>query len=99
MNRLAILCIDDEDIVLESLKEQLQLEFDNEFIIEVAESGEEALEIAAEIANDKDELAIVIADFIMPGMNGDELLEKIHNTKPESRKILLTGQASLQGVS
>lgn len=100
MNRLAILCIDDEDIVLESLKEQLQLEFNNtDVIIEVAESGEEALEIANELTDEKEELAVVIADFIMPGMNGDELLEKIHKIIPDSRKILLTGQASLQGVS
>jgi two-component system, sensor histidine kinase and response regulator len=100
MNRLAILCIDDENIVLESLKEQLQLELNDEnTVIEVAESGEEALEIAGELSADGDDLAVIIADFIMPGMNGDELLEKIHRTKPESKKILLTGQASLQGVS
>lgn len=99
MSRLVILCIDDEDIVLESLREQLQLELDNNFFIEVAESGEEALEIAGDLSKEDDELAVVIADFIMPGMNGDELLEKLHKVKPDTRKILLTGQASLQGVS
>ena len=99
MNKLAILCIDDESIVLDALKEQLEIEFGNQYIIEIAENGEEALEIAEDIAKDNDKLAVVIADFIMPGMKGDELLEKVHEIKPDVRNILLTGQASLQGIS
>jgi two-component system sensor histidine kinase/response regulator len=93
-----ILCIDDEVIVLDSLKEQLQSEY-NDYMIEVAESGEEAMEIINELIEDKVELPIVIADFIMPGMKGDKLLEKIHALLPNTKNILLTGQASIEGVS
>jgi two-component system sensor histidine kinase/response regulator len=93
-----ILCIDDEVIVLDSLKEQLQSEF-GDHMIEVAESGEEAMEIINELITDKVELPIVIADFIMPGMKGDKLLEKIHALLPNTKNILLTGQASIEGVS
>jgi len=96
--RNVILCIDDEVIVLDSLKEQLQTEYKN-YLIEVAESGEEAMEIINELIEDKIELPVVIADFIMPGMKGDKLLEKIHNLIPVTRNILLTGQASIEGVS
>ena len=46
--RNVILCIDDEVIVLDSLKEQLQTEYKN-YMIEVAESGEEAMEIINEL--------------------------------------------------
>jgi CheY-like chemotaxis protein len=46
--RNVILCIDDEVIVLDSLKEQLQTEYNN-YMIEVAESGEEAMEIINEL--------------------------------------------------
>jgi signal transduction histidine kinase len=35
----------------------------------------------------------------MPGMKGDELLKEIHKLSPGSLKILLTGQASLDGIS
>jgi two-component system sensor histidine kinase/response regulator len=93
-----ILCIDDEVIVLDSLKEQLQSDY-SDFMIEVAESGEEAMEIINELIEDKVELPIVIADFIMPGMKGDKLLEKIHTLLPNTKNILLTGQASIEGVS
>ena len=99
MNKQAIICIDDETIVLDALTEQLQIEFGTQYTIEVAENGDEALEIFEEYIENNVEVPVVIADFIMPGMKGDELLSKIHKQKPDTRNILLTGQASLEGVS
>ena len=99
MSEQVILCIDDEPIVLDSLKEQLIQGFEGKYIIEVAESGDEALELFDELINDHFEIPVVIADFIMPGMNGDALLTKIHAMKPSAKTILLTGQASIEGVS
>lgn len=98
MTERVFLCIDDESIVLDSLKEQLQKGFGGEYLIEVAESGDEALEIFDELIEEGLEIPIVIADFIMPGMKGDALLEKIHSLKPAAKKILLTGQASIEGI-
>ncbi|MBA7565920.1 hypothetical protein ES708_07607 [subsurface metagenome] len=99
MSEQVILCIDDEPIVLDSLKEQIQQGFSGDLQVEVAESGDEALEIFDELLEDGYEIPVVIADFIMPGMKGDTLLERIHNVKPNAKKILLTGQASIEGVS
>jgi DNA-binding NtrC family response regulator len=99
MAEKVILCIDDESIVLDSLKEQIQQGFKGDYIVETAESGDEALEILDELISEGKEIQIVIADFIMPGMKGDALLSKIHSQKPAAKKILLTGQASIEGVS
>jgi two-component system, sensor histidine kinase and response regulator len=99
MGERVILCIDDEPIVLDSLKEQIQQGFQGDFLIETAESGDEALEIFDELTENGTEIPIIIADFIMPGMKGDALLTKIHDLKPKAKKILLTGQASIEGVS
>jgi two-component system sensor histidine kinase/response regulator len=99
MAEKVILCIDDESIVLDSLKEQIQQGFKGDYIVETAESGDEALEILDELIGEGKEIQIVIADFIMPGMKGDALLSKIHGQKPAAKKILLTGQASIEGVS
>jgi signal transduction histidine kinase len=98
MNKQVILCIDDESIVLDALKEQIQKGLKGELSVEVAESGDEALEIFEELLQENLEIPVVIADFIMPGMKGDALLEKIHSRKPAAKKILLTGQASLEGI-
>jgi signal transduction histidine kinase len=99
MKQQVILCIDDEIIVLDALKEQLQQGFGNEIIIEVAENGEEAIEIFNELLGEDMEFPVIIADFIMPGMKGDSLLESFHKRSPLTKTIMLTGQASIEGVS
>jgi CheY-like chemotaxis protein len=45
MNELAILVVDDEPMVLEGLAEELQRNFGQDYQIEAAQSGEEALEL------------------------------------------------------
>lgn len=98
MRKSVILCIDDENIVLASLKEQLKNNV-SDYDIETAESGEEALEIIEELLEEKVEISLVISDYIMPVMKGDELLSKIHKKIPNAVKILLTGQATTEGVT
>lgn len=98
MSQQVILCVDDESIVLDALQEQIQQSFGNELMVEIAESGDEALEIYEELTEDNYEVPLVIADFIMPGMKGDELLISIHDKNPITKKVMLTGQASIEGV-
>lgn len=98
MTRPVILCVDDERIILSSLKAQLHNNLSADFEIEVAESAEEALEIIQELINDKIEIPVIIADQIMPGMKGDELLSKVKAISPHSLTIMLTGQASADAV-
>ena len=49
----AILCVDDEDIILETLQEQLQRNFGKDFNIETAKNAEEALELVRMLKNPK----------------------------------------------
>jgi len=98
MSKKVILVVDDEKIVLDSIKTEFRNEFGNEFRIEVAESGNEALEIIYECVSSETDVPIVISDHIMPGMMGDELLERIHRIIPDTLKIMLTGQANSTAV-
>ena len=98
MRKPVILCVDDERAILTSLKAQLINNFGREYKIEIAENGEEALEIINEIKLNKISLPVVIADHIMPGMKGDELLAKIHQVFPKTNNIMLTGQADIEAV-
>jgi class 3 adenylate cyclase/FixJ family two-component response regulator len=97
--KTAIVCIDDEHTIVDSLEIQLNKVLRDEYAIETAEGAEDALELIDELLNDGYEIAIVISDYIMPGMNGDELLRKIHEISPDTIKIMLTGQADLDAVS
>lgn len=98
MKKPVILCIDDEKIVLTSLKEQLKDRI-SAYDIEIAESGQEALEIISELSDNQIELPLVISDYVMPGMKGDAVLKSVHQTLPKTVKILLTGQATTEGVT
>ncbi|MGC1246985.1 MAG: adenylate/guanylate cyclase domain-containing protein, partial [Spirulinaceae cyanobacterium] len=97
MKELIILVVDDEPMVLESLAEELERNFGQDYDIEAAESGEEALEIVEEL-HEEGEVAIIVSDHLMPGMKGDELLIKIHSQYPNALKIMLTGQADANDV-
>lgn len=98
MRKPVILCVDDEKIILSSLKEQLKRRFGEEYGVETVENAEEALELLREFRDDTVELPVVIADQIMPGMKGDELLRNIHYALPRTKKIMLTGQANADAV-
>jgi len=93
-----ILCVDDERIVLTSLREQLQRGLTT-CDIEVAESAAEALELIDQLSDDGISIPVLVSDHIMPGMKGDELLVRAHARLPDTRTILLTGQAGLDAVA
>ncbi len=96
--RWAIVCVDDEAIILESLKEQLKRRYSH-CLIEVAESGEEALEVLQDLQAEGYRIALVISDQLMPGMKGDQLLTQVHQEYPSVMTILLTGQASTEAIA
>lgn len=98
MSKLVILCVDDEQTILDSLEIELKKSLGNEYLIETAESGEEALELMGELLKEQYEVPLVISDYIMPALKGDELLKRIHELSPKTLKVMLTGQAELEVI-
>ncbi len=98
MKNMAIICVDDERMILDGLKSALREAIGEDYLIELAEDGAEGLLVAEELLEDGYEIPLIIADYIMPGMKGDELLVQMHQRLPKTLKILLTGQANLEGV-
>ncbi len=99
MKKPVIVCIDDEVDVLNSLKIELKKAIGDRCIIETAQGGAEALELLTDLQSDEHEIALVVSDYIMPDIKGDELLQIIHERSPNTLKIMLTGQADLEAVS
>jgi len=93
-----VLCVDDEPIILQSLRIELRNALSGQCTIETAESGEEALEIFTEFRQDGRQLAILVSDQNMPGMKGHEVLSRVKALSPETFTILLTGFSDLEGV-
>ena len=98
MSKPIILCVDDEKVVLKSLKTQLKSAFGNAYVYEMAESPADALELIEELNDDKIPLLLIVSDWLMPGMKGDEFLVRVHQKFPKIVKIMLTGQADEEAV-
>lgn len=98
MGKKAILCVDDERIILHSLRDQLVRNFKDRYVYEFAESPEEALEVIEELSEDNTEILIIVSDWLMPNMKGDEFLLKVHKKFPNIVKIMLTGQADAAAI-
>lgn len=99
MKESVIVCIDDEEIVLRSLKRELNDALGEDYLIETAEGGEDALELFEELLEEEYEIPLVISDHIMPDLKGDEVLRQIHAKSPRTLKIMLTGQANIEAVT
>ena len=98
MPKKAILFVDDEKIILQSLKAQIKKHFGNDYLYEFAESGDEAWEIIEELHGDGAQIMIIVSDWLMPNMKGDELLIRVHQQFPEIVKVMLTGQADDEAI-
>lgn len=92
MSKPVILCVDDEVFILETLERQLKRAFKNNYIYEFAESGNEALEIIEELYQNNVDIIVVVSDWLMPGLRGDDFLIIVHRNFPKTIKIILTGQ-------
>ena len=97
-SRNTILCVDDEKIVLDSLKTQLKSIFGDAYNYEIAQNAKEALEVVDDLKFEAQDVVVVISDYVMPGMYGDEFLIKLHEKHPNIKKIMLTGQADDNAV-
>lgn len=98
MNRSAILCVDDEEIVLVTLKEQLRRRFGDRFAYETASSADEAWTVIDELAEEHIEILIIVSDWLMPGVRGDEFLSRVHARFPRIVTVMLTGQADEEAI-
>ena len=88
---IRILCVDDEENVLKSLK---RLFLDSEYEIFIAKSGEEGLELLRKTGH----VQIVISDYRMPKMNGIDFLKEVYRYWPDTVRIVLSGYADTAAI-
>lgn len=98
MSKPVFLCVDDEKTILKSLKTQLKTAFGSDYKYEVAENPLDALELIEELNEDEVSIILILSDWLMPGMKGDEFLIRVHEKFPKICKIMLTGQADEAAV-
>jgi DNA-binding NtrC family response regulator len=81
-----VLIVDDEEMVLTSIRTLLLLEGDYE--VQSLSSPHEAVKILRTQTVD-----VTVSDYLMPGMTGIQLLAQAKELQPEATRVLLTGHA------
>lgn len=95
----AILCVDDEPLILLSLKQELRSHFHDRYLYETAASADEGFQVIQELEEAGITLILVLTDWLMPGMKGDEFLEQIRKRYPAVRTVMITGHATPEALA
>ena len=89
----AILTVDDDPGVSRAVARDLRQRYGGQYRIVRAESAAAALDALKELRLRGDEVAVLLADYRMPQMNGVEFLEEAMRFYPAARRVLLTAYA------
>ncbi len=87
----SVMIVDDEEMVITSIRAFLQLETD--FDVHGFTDAEQAAGFAA-----NNRVDVAVSDYLMPKMNGIQLLGKVKEAQPETSRVLLTGHADKQSA-
>jgi two-component system response regulator YesN len=91
MNNVNLLIVDDEPIICRGLRETVPWEAAEVTVVGEAYDGEEALRLIAELDVD-----IVLTDICMPVMDGLRLAERMKETMPDVRIVILSGYGEFE---
>jgi DNA-binding NtrC family response regulator len=90
--KTAILSVDDDILVLNALRMQLERHFGDRHLLEFAQNVDEAIEVIGDITGTGIELIVIISDWIMPSKNGDVLAQHVKAINPKIQVVVLSGQ-------
>jgi thioredoxin reductase (NADPH) len=91
--RTAILTVDDDPGVSRAVARDLRRRYGERHRIVRAESGASALDALRQMKLRGDLVAVILADYRMPELNGIEFLEQAMDIYPGARRVLLTAYA------
>jgi thioredoxin reductase (NADPH) len=94
----AILTVDDDPAVSRAVARDIRRRYGDRYRVVRAESGDDALEALREIKLRGDQVAVMLADYRMPRMNGIQFLEAAMDLFPLARRVLLTAYADTEAA-
>ncbi|MFY1696604.1 FAD-dependent oxidoreductase [Solwaraspora sp. WMMA2101] len=93
MTNPAILTVDDDPNVSRAVARDIRRRYGDRYRVVRAGSGAEALTALRELKLRAEQVALLLADYRMPEMNGIEFLEAAMDLYPQARRVLLTAYA------
>lgn len=98
-NEGAILLVDDEAIILMSLKQELRARYKDRFLLESALNAADANVIIDELAGEGVRVILIISDWLMPGIKGDAFLADVKRRHPGVHCIIISGHIDPESVA
>lgn len=90
MSKPVLLVVDDDEEERRFAQRDLESEYGERYRVLTARSGQEALEKLRQLKNNNEPVALIVADYQTPQMNGIEFLEQAITLFPDARRVLLT---------
>jgi len=94
----AIVCVDDDVIILMSLRGEIVRRFGERFLVETTMSAKEALDSIDDLYGRGIHVILIMTDWLMPGMKGDELVATVKGRHPGIKCILISGQVDKKAI-
>ncbi len=89
--RVRVLVVDDEEVVLQSVGKVLKSDDEHEFVIDTALSASEGLDLMG-----SQRYHVVVTDLMMPGIDGLQFIDRIRSLDRETRIVMITGYATMR---
>ncbi len=87
----AILAVDDDIMVLNALRMQLERNF-KEYVLEFAQNVDEAIEVIDQLRGNSIKLIVIVSDWVMPLKNGDVLAKYVKSLDQSVKVVVLSGK-------
>jgi CheY-like chemotaxis protein len=96
--RRIVVCVDDNPEVLQALRRQLRLGLEVSARVEVASDPAQALARLEALAPRADEAVLIVSDWLMPGMRGEELVRAIEARWGALATVVLSGHITAEST-
>ncbi|HEY9379138.1 MAG TPA: response regulator, partial [Jiangellaceae bacterium] len=97
-DRPVLFTVDDDPSVSRAVARDLRRQYGQDHRVLRAGSGAEALDALRELKLRGEQVAVLLADYRMPEMNGIEFLESAMDLYPRARRALLTAYADTEAA-
>lgn len=98
MSKLGFVLVDDEKAIVDNLKTELRRAFGPSYLYEGAQSADEAWSVISDLIDEEVKIVVVVSDWLMPEVKGDEFLGKLKDEFPNTFRIMLTGYATNDAI-
>ena len=98
MPRPVLLAVDDDPDVLRAVERDLRKQYSDRYRVVSADSGAGALQLLNRLSQRAEPVALLVADYRMPRMNGIEFLTAAIREFPDVRRVLLTAYADTEAA-